>query len=223
MDWTSRTPFQWDWETLTLFNAEGTEISNPPEEPKSISESRINMVTGSVYSRGVVKCSSSEAGDCPFQSSSPASVASSSKSTMTASDIFFKFEEFLNNQNRKRGLALVDNSETSEELLSAEDVKEPVIGLKLGRRMYFEDPCVGNNTKDSSSSASITSSTTSLKKSRVCQQNMLSTYCQVEGCKVDLTTAKDYHRKHRVCERHSKFPKVVVAGQERRFCQQCSR
>uniref|UniRef100_A0A0E0CGF7 SBP-type domain-containing protein n=1 Tax=Oryza meridionalis TaxID=40149 RepID=A0A0E0CGF7_9ORYZ len=47
--------------------------------------------------------------------------------------------------------------------------------------------------------------------------------CQVEGCGVELVGVKDYHRKHRVCEAHSKFPHVVVAGQERRFCQQCSR
>ncbi|KAK3152260.1 hypothetical protein QOZ80_2BG0156510 [Eleusine coracana subsp. coracana] len=47
--------------------------------------------------------------------------------------------------------------------------------------------------------------------------------CQVEGCGLDLGGAKEYHRKHRVCEAHTKCPRVVVAGQERRFCQQCSR
>jgi hypothetical protein len=47
--------------------------------------------------------------------------------------------------------------------------------------------------------------------------------CQVEGCGVELRAAKEYHRKHRVCEAHTKSPRVVVAGQERRFCQQCSR
>lgn len=47
--------------------------------------------------------------------------------------------------------------------------------------------------------------------------------CQVEGCHVALTEAKDYHRRHKVCEAHSKAPKVVVLGVEQRFCQQCSR
>jgi hypothetical protein len=47
--------------------------------------------------------------------------------------------------------------------------------------------------------------------------------CQVEGCGLDLAGVKGYHRKHRVCEAHTKCPRVVVAGQERRFCQQCSR
>ena len=47
--------------------------------------------------------------------------------------------------------------------------------------------------------------------------------CQVEGCHVALLNAKDYHRRHKVCEMHSKAPKVVVLGMEQRFCQQCSR
>ncbi|KAJ4952243.1 hypothetical protein NE237_029075 [Protea cynaroides] len=47
--------------------------------------------------------------------------------------------------------------------------------------------------------------------------------CQVEGCHAALGNAKDYHRRHKVCEMHSKAPKVVVLGIEQRFCQQCSR
>lgn len=47
--------------------------------------------------------------------------------------------------------------------------------------------------------------------------------CQVEGCHVALVTAKEYHRRHRVCETHSKAPKATVHGIEQRFCQQCSR
>lgn len=47
--------------------------------------------------------------------------------------------------------------------------------------------------------------------------------CQVEGCEAVLVNAKDYHRRHKVCEMHAKAPKVVVLGIEQRFCQQCSR
>ncbi|KAL3028237.1 hypothetical protein AAZX31_03G102600 [Glycine max] len=47
--------------------------------------------------------------------------------------------------------------------------------------------------------------------------------CQVEGCHVALVNAKEYHRRHRVCDKHSKAPKAVVLGLEQRFCQQCSR
>lgn len=47
--------------------------------------------------------------------------------------------------------------------------------------------------------------------------------CQVDDCKEDLSTAKDYHRRHKVCELHSKSSKALVGKQMQRFCQQCSR
>lgn len=47
--------------------------------------------------------------------------------------------------------------------------------------------------------------------------------CQAEGCGADLTHAKHYHRRHKVCEYHSKAATVVAAGLTQRFCQQCSR
>lgn len=47
--------------------------------------------------------------------------------------------------------------------------------------------------------------------------------CQVDDCRADLTSAKDYHRRHKVCATHSKTTKALVAGQMQRFCQQCSR
>uniref|UniRef100_A0A5B7A2V1 Putative squamosa promoter-binding protein 1 isoform X1 n=1 Tax=Davidia involucrata TaxID=16924 RepID=A0A5B7A2V1_DAVIN len=47
--------------------------------------------------------------------------------------------------------------------------------------------------------------------------------CQVENCTADMTDAKKYHRRHKVCEHHAKATVVVVAGLRQRFCQQCSR
>ncbi|KAG8069964.1 hypothetical protein GUJ93_ZPchr0006g40981 [Zizania palustris] len=47
--------------------------------------------------------------------------------------------------------------------------------------------------------------------------------CQAEGCKVDLSAAKHYHRRHKVCDYHSKASAVVAGGKQQRFCQQCSR
>lgn len=47
--------------------------------------------------------------------------------------------------------------------------------------------------------------------------------CQVDECSEDLSTAKDYHRRHKVCEFHSKSAKALVGKQMQRFCQQCSR
>ncbi|XP_073002575.1 squamosa promoter-binding-like protein 11 isoform X2 [Typha latifolia] len=84
------------------------------------------------------------------------------------------------------------------------------VGLDLRKRTFVE------HLPRASSEAAV-------KKAKPSQPSNQTIFCQVEGCRVDLTSAKDYHRKHRVCEIHSKSPKVVVAGQERRFCQQCSR
>ncbi|KAL1190015.1 Squamosa promoter-binding-like protein 16 [Cardamine amara subsp. amara] len=47
--------------------------------------------------------------------------------------------------------------------------------------------------------------------------------CQVDNCKEELSVAKDYHRRHKVCEVHSKATKALVGKQMQRFCQQCSR
>ncbi|XP_042004144.1 squamosa promoter-binding-like protein 17 [Salvia splendens] len=47
--------------------------------------------------------------------------------------------------------------------------------------------------------------------------------CQVEGCRVDLTHAKPYYSRHKVCGMHSKSHTVIVASLHQRFCQQCSR
>ncbi|KMZ60230.1 putative Squamosa promoter-binding protein [Zostera marina] len=47
--------------------------------------------------------------------------------------------------------------------------------------------------------------------------------CQVEGCGADLIGAKDYHRRHKVCETHAKASKAIVGNAVQRFCQQCSR
>lgn len=102
--------------------------------------------------------------------------------------------------------------------------------LKLGKRHYFEDATSMNERHvegfsvvkrgkpyynlggvGPSSSTAVIGSTATIPR------------CQVEGCHVTLADAKDYHRRHKVCEMHSKAPKVVVLGLEQRFCQQCSR
>nr|WMI30910.1 squamosa promter-binding-like protein 9 [Diospyros sp. 'deyangshi'] len=83
-----------------------------------------------------------------------------------------------------------------------------LVCLNLGKRHYFEegDRHVG-------------------KRGRGCYGSAAAAVprCQVEGCHVALVDAKEYHRRHKVCEAHSKAPKVVVLGLEQRFCQQCSR
>lgn len=75
---------------------------------------------------------------------------------------------------------------------------------------------------DSSSSKS-SSSTTLLKRSRAAKNGAHVPSCLVDGCISDLSKCRDYHRRHKVCELHSKTPKVTIGGHDKRFCQQCSR
>ncbi|KAH7848437.1 hypothetical protein Vadar_002710 [Vaccinium darrowii] len=97
-------------------------------------------------------------------------------------------------------------------------------GLKLGRRTYFEGMSAASSSKTAASFPAIpTSSAATAKRSRASHQGAQTPHCQVEGCDLDLKSAKDYHRRHRICESHSKSPRVIVAGVECRFCQQCSR
>ncbi|KAI3762697.1 hypothetical protein L1987_53138 [Smallanthus sonchifolius] len=50
-----------------------------------------------------------------------------------------------------------------------------------------------------------------------------SLFCKVYGCNKNLSRCKEYYKRHKVCEVHSKTSKVIVNGIEQRFCQQCSR
>ncbi|PKA46455.1 Squamosa promoter-binding-like protein 8 [Apostasia shenzhenica] len=80
------------------------------------------------------------------------------------------------------------------------------IGLNLGVRTYF----------------SSASPEEEMGRGRVCRRRTRTARCQAEGCGVDLTHAKHYHRRHKVCEFHSKASIVIAAGLSQRFCQQCN-
>ncbi|XP_022727600.1 squamosa promoter-binding-like protein 1 [Durio zibethinus] len=64
---------------------------------------------------------------------------------------------------------------------------------------------------------------TSGKKTKLSGGSGNRAVCQVEDCGADLSNAKDYHRRHKVCEMHSKASKALVGNVMQRFCQQCSR
>lgn len=83
------------------------------------------------------------------------------------------------------------------------------IGLNLGGRTYFsaDDYAFGRFGK----------------RLRPNSPGAQAPLCQAEGCKADLSIAKHYHRRHKVCAFHSKAATVIIAGQTQRFCQQCSR
>ena len=94
------------------------------------------------------------------------------------------------------------------------------IGLNLGRRTYF-------------SPADVLAVDRLLMRSRLGGMGVLGLglgaahnpppRCQAEGCKADLSAAKHYHRRHKVCEYHAKAATVAASGKQQRFCQQCSR
>nr|AQQ11842.1 squamosa-promoter binding protein-like protein [Bambusa oldhamii] len=98
------------------------------------------------------------------------------------------------------------------------DVRGGRIGLNLGQRTYF-------------SPADVLAVDRLLMRSRLGGVFGLGfggahhqpPRCQAEGCKADLSTAKHYHRRHKVCEYHAKAAAVAAGGKQQRFCQQCSR
>ncbi|KAL4653048.1 hypothetical protein ACB092_01G273800 [Castanea dentata] len=96
-----------------------------------------------------------------------------------------------------------------------------LVDLKLGRISDLEERSAAG-LKDLGASTMVSSPSGSSKRARVLSGTQ-SVSCLVDGCKSDLSNCRDYHRRHRVCERHSKTPVVILGGKEQRFCQQCSR
>ncbi|KAJ9169318.1 hypothetical protein P3X46_017524 [Hevea brasiliensis] len=228
MEWNTKPPIQWDWENLMMFNA-------TTEHPKKLrlTEWEIDggrgIDSGSLYSSGSgsgsgTGGSGSDLGLASLsKSSKSASINSSSVGEVKTSKLTLEASEAIpEDSNNEKALAKAKPTGTSS-LEASVGSGEALLGLKLGKRTYFEDVCAGNNAKTSSFSVIPGSSVSPVKKSKSSGQASPASRCQVEGCNLDLSSAKDYHRKHRVCESHSKSPKVTVAGLERRFCQQCSR
>ncbi|KAF5198179.1 Squamosa promoter-binding-like protein [Thalictrum thalictroides] len=225
MDWNIKTPSQWEWDNLMVFNGKLSETSKQVQPTGWKVEGNGGIDNGSISS-GVGGSSGSDMGNASSSKSSiSVSVDSSSKVGTKITNFKLETTNGRHTQDLGKGkeLGRVEESGTSPTLGVSVGSGEQLIGLKLGKRTYFEDVCGGDSVKSSSFSPSPTSSTTAGKRSRASYQSTQTPRCQVEGCNLDLTSVKDYHRRHRVCESHSKCSKVVVAGLERRFCQQCSR
>ncbi|CAN1311909.1 Squamosa promoter-binding-like protein 6 [Linum perenne] len=95
------------------------------------------------------------------------------------------------------------------------------IDLKLGR---VGDPRECQNSRRGTAIVSPSESYTPPKRARFGGINSNAVaHCQVYGCNKDLSSSKEYHKRHKVCDVHSKTAKVIVNGIEQRFCQQCSR
>ena len=102
---------------------------------------------------------------------------------------------------------IMENENGEEDCCEGEVVNEDVRKKKVIIRVVY-----GKSLRTASS---VCSSSSSSSSSLLC--------CQADKCGVDLRTAKKYHQRHKVCERHSKAAVVLVCGIRQRFCQQCSK
>ncbi|KAK6252772.1 hypothetical protein QUC31_014492 [Theobroma cacao] len=228
MEWNAKTPLQWDWENLMMFNSTPTEIPRKLRPIEWDIDGEGGMDSGSLYSSGAAGGSGGSGSDLGLASLSKSSKSVSINSSSMGETKVTKFtleafEASPDDISNKKEVSKVEPTGTSPTLEASVGSGEPLLSLKLGKRTYFEDVCAGSNAKISSCSATPAPSPTTAKRSKPNCQSTHVPHCQVEGCNLDLSSAKDYHRKHRVCESHSKSPKVIVGGLERRFCQQCSR
>ncbi|GLT69985.1 hypothetical protein SLA2020_420920 [Shorea laevis] len=222
MDWNSKTASEWDWEKLAGFSSKSIDIPELVQPSNHEIEGDGGVDNGSVYSSG--GCGGFSGSDLGHGSSSRSSIsASADSSSKEGSKRYGIVDRFPKDFTEKKEWSRVDSAGNYPSLGASVSSGEPIIGLKLGKRTYFEDLCAASTTKTSAISMIPTSSAVPTKRSRASYQSTQTPRCQVEGCNLDLKSAKDYHRRHRICECHSKSPKVIVAGMERRFCQQCSR
>ncbi|KAK7302310.1 hypothetical protein RJT34_13196 [Clitoria ternatea] len=102
------------------------------------------------------------------------------------------------------------------------------VDLKLGHVGNSGTEKVVAKSNDAGASGGVVSKMASSpsgssKRARAINNSALAVSCLVDGCNSDLSNCRDYHRRHKVCELHSKTPEVTIGGWKQRFCQQCSR
>lgn len=199
MDWNLNTPSEWEWENLAVYGSK--EIEVPKNMQFSSHENQENVVVDNV--------------DFSFS----ASADSSSKETIKT---FGGFDDLPKDFLEKDESSWIGENGSFSNMVEEASVLsgEAMIGLKLGRHA---SPSSSHSKTATTSVSLFPTSSPMIKRSRASYLSSQSPRCQVEGCNLDLSSAKDYHRRHRICANHSKSPKVIVAGMERRFCQQCSR
>uniref|UniRef100_A0A2N9EPC3 SBP-type domain-containing protein n=1 Tax=Fagus sylvatica TaxID=28930 RepID=A0A2N9EPC3_FAGSY len=197
MDWNSKATSEWDWEKLAGFSSKT--IGIPELVQPSNHEFEGGVDNASVYSSGGGGGFSGS--DLGHGSSSRSSIsASADSSSKEGIKRCGTVDGFPKDFTEKKEWTRVDN-----------------IGeISISGVIYQ----LCTTTKTLPISVTPTSSAVPTKRSRASYQSTQTPRCQVEGCNIDLKSAKDYHRRHRICESHSKSPNVIVAGMERRFCQQ---
>ncbi|XP_042949437.1 squamosa promoter-binding-like protein 6 isoform X1 [Carya illinoinensis] len=115
-------------------------------------------------------------------------------------------------------------SKLSSSVVDSNSRDSSFFDLKLGRLPDHRDGCNSKFSKGIPILSSSESSVPPAKRTRTSSGlHSQTAFCQVYGCNKDLSSFKDYNKRHKVCEDHSKTSKVIVNGMEQRFCQQCSR
>ena len=97
------------------------------------------------------------------------------------------------------------------------------IDLKLGQVSNPSSDFADNSKDQKFSSTASTLPSGSSKRARATNNGSQKVSCLVDGCNSDLSSCREYHRRHKVCELHSKTAQVTIGGHAQRFCQQCSR
>ncbi|XP_074303306.1 squamosa promoter-binding-like protein 16 [Silene latifolia] len=123
----------------------------------------------------------------------------------------------------KRGVATISSIFGFSTIEQQKANGESLVDLKLGRLGDFQVglPNSSENHKPFLMDP-FSSPAGSSKRARTPSSGQMVS-CLVDGCNADLSKCRDYHRRHKVCEMHSKTSRVTIGGHEQRFCQQCSR
>ncbi|KAM3688194.1 hypothetical protein ACB098_10G135200 [Castanea mollissima] len=141
----------------------------------------------------------------PIGSEIPVNGGSSNSSSSCSDEVSLGLEKGKRELEKRRRVIVVEDDNLNDE-------EAGNLALKLGGQGYqVTEREVGNWEG------------TSGKKTKLVGSTSNRAVCQVEDCGADLNNAKDYHRRHKVCELHSKASKALVGNTWQRFCQQCSR
>ncbi|KAL4603911.1 hypothetical protein ACB092_10G157700 [Castanea dentata] len=141
----------------------------------------------------------------PIGSEIPVNGGSSNSSSSCSDEVSLGLEKGKRELEKRRRVIVVEDDNLNDE-------EAGNLALKLGGQGYqVTEREVGNWEG------------TSGKKTKLVGSTSNRAVCQVEDCGADLNNAKDYHRRHKVCEMHSKASKALVGNTWQRFCQQCSR
>nr|QMV47666.1 squamosa-binding protein-like 1B [Paeonia suffruticosa] len=140
----------------------------------------------------------------PAGSENPVNAGLSNSSSTCSGDNNLASEKGKRELEKRRRAAVAEEEEFNDEAVS--------LSLKLGGQIY---PIMEGEVEKWEGKSGKKTKLIGVPSSRAC--------CQVDDCRADLSNAKDYHRRHKVCDVHSKACRALVGNVMQRFCQQCSR